>query len=741
MGGIPLPDGAGVLTQSNTKTDQAKELELANKSFFQRMKEFPGDLYQSFTGEDIPIEFPNIPEVTSLADSQPDFMTGLIANAKIMMARDDRGKTEIIKETFKQDPRWGGAFEDKYNNPIIVWDGDPYYINKPGFSGQDIGTFIGEIIKYFPATKFVAGAKDALSTAIRGTGAYALTEAGSKGLETAITPKTVKSEKQKLGDVAEDIAVSTAIGVATDAVLPGAVKLAKKSVNLATEKIDSFPKFSPEIIQGSKYPLLQGQRGAEVPDRKTGPTEKVTSQLETEDRIRRAPSTDPNAASIIRGFDENQLTEIRKDARALQEEFGSGRVDIIEADDLQTAVAEDVQSLATATAQQLKKQAGDSYTVVQGADFQPVMSPEGIIEVSNNALNKILGKGEDQLGITQRELTDMKLLKRELDYLKKINKIAKNPRARAQPLNILHGYQKSLNRAYRSAEQGSPEQLALGKIKEIIDQSIFEGIESGFITGDEAVLKSLKEATGLYKQYMGLTGKGAAKDSQEKAANKILEMTSNPNYTPKQVVNSFFGHAKFNPNQSMGLVLNKLKTFLPKEQYQEVVALIKDGVLEKAFSGSGKSGVTRTNIVNNYDDIFVKNKKIINLLFSPDEISKIKQFRKDVMPTLWAEIKLNPSGSGYTVLSGLAQSNLVNYFRLIPIIGTEMVQAGQRIGATKQALNATRQYLNRVNRPLFSATVQATVRPTAVEADDPDVINFLRDIPSQTREKIMQTVN
>ena len=218
-------------------------------------------------------------------------------------------------------------------------------------------------------------------------------------------------------------------------------------------------------------------------------------------------------------------------------------------------------------------------------------------------------------------------------------------------------------------------------------------------------------------------------------------MISNPNYTPKQVVNSFFGHAKFNPNQSMGLVLNKLKTFLPKEQYQEVVALIKDGVLEKAFSGSGKSGVTRTNIVNNYDDIFVKNKKIINLLFSPDEISKIKQFRKDVMPTLWAEIKLNPSGSGYTVLSGLAQSNLVNYFRLIPIIGTEMVQAGQRIGATRQALNATRQYLNRVNRPLFSATVQATVRPTAVEADDPDVINFLRDIPSQTREKIMQTVN
>ena len=101
MGGIPLPDGAGVLTQSNTKTDQAKELELANKSFFQRMKEFPGDLYQSFTGEDIPIEFPNIPEVTSLADSQPDFMTGLIANANYFLDYFINLNNDLVLTTYK----------------------------------------------------------------------------------------------------------------------------------------------------------------------------------------------------------------------------------------------------------------------------------------------------------------------------------------------------------------------------------------------------------------------------------------------------------------------------------------------------------------------------------------------------------------------------------------------------------------------------------------------------------------
>ena len=72
------------------------------------------------------------------------------------MSRDDAGKAEIIKDSFEDDPRFGGVFSDKHNNPMVVWEDKPYYINKPGFSGQDIGTFIGEIAKYSPATKFVS---------------------------------------------------------------------------------------------------------------------------------------------------------------------------------------------------------------------------------------------------------------------------------------------------------------------------------------------------------------------------------------------------------------------------------------------------------------------------------------------------------------------------------------------------------------------------------------------------------
>ena len=743
--GIALPEGAATINQSTTVTEEAKNTEEAEKSYLQRLKELPGNLYEAYTGENVPIEFPNIPEATDMGGDAPGFIEGLLPNLKIMLARDDLGKTEIMKNSFEGDERWGGAFSDKFGNPMIVWNDQPYYVNKPGFSGQDFGTFVGEIVKFAPAMKFVNKAKTVLGTAGRGAGAYSTTALGSQALESAMTPETTKLKDQTTSDLAKDVGISTTIGVGADLVVPGVAKGVTKGVkagaNVVSDATKMFPRFNPETSIKSKFALTQGQRTAELPDVKKGSIQsKVTQQLEEEDVLRNAPSTNPLASNIIKGFDESQLTAIRNEADLLRKEFGSGRVDIVDADDIPTAVGEEIQTSVTKTATSLKDRAGKAYEVVKGAEFQPVMSREGVLETTNNALNSVLSK--DGLGITQRELADMKILNRELEYLKRINNLAQKPNFKGSPLNILSGYQKSLNRAFRSAEEGSPEQLALGRIKGEVDKAVFEGIEKGIITGDEAVLDSLKEATDLYRQYIGLTGKAGGKDSQEKAANRILQMITNPNYTPKQVVTAFFGHAKFNPNQSMGLVLNKLKNVLPEEQYQEVVALAKDAVLEKAFSGTGKSGVTRTNIVNNYDDVFVKNKAITSLLFNADEIKRIKQFRDDVMPTLWADIKLNPSNSGYTILSGMARNGLLNYARLVPIVGTEFVEGVQRIGSTAQAINATRQYLNRVNKPLFSATVQSSIRPVAVEADDEVESSTLQSIiqnaPASLKEKLLE---
>lgn len=136
-----------------------------------------------------------------------------------------------------------------------------------------------------------------------------------------------------------------------------------------SSKAESLPKYVAPVAKGvaeavspapaekavakSKYPLTVGQRGAEAPLR--GPEERVTPQLQEEDVLRRSPSTDPDAAQIIRGFDETQLNEIRADAATLQKEFGSDQTSITESGDVPGAVGEEVQSIVSSRAGELKK--------------------------------------------------------------------------------------------------------------------------------------------------------------------------------------------------------------------------------------------------------------------------------------------------------------------------------------------------------------------------------------------------
>lgn len=755
MAGFDLPNGLSGVNSGTVagnpgtvagKEDNLKEIEYS-KLFYKTVSELPGALYKAATGEGAEVEFPDLPEATEIEDI--GFFESIAPNLKIMAARDDTGKAEIIRNSFKGDPRLGGVFSDKFNNPIVVWNDQPYYINKPGFSGQDIGTFIGEIAKYSPATKIVSKAKGVVNIAGRGAPSYGATELASKAGENLLAPETEKSKKQEPSRVFKDAGTATSIGVATDVVVPGVLKPAgrmiRRGAQAAGETAKSIlPRYTTAIQQvtpaaravpqASKYPLTAGQREAQPPVRDPG--EKVTPQLQTEDLLRRSPMVDEGASETIRDLDKMQLTEIRGDAATIKQEIGSGLPAVSAAENPVGASAEQIQSIATKRADALKTEAGAAYKAVGDAEFPPIFSREGIVQTTGDVINSVIS---GELKMTAREIASMPILKRELDFLKRLGKMASNPKFKGQPLTTIHGYQKTLNRAFRQAEKGSPEQKALGNMKGVVDKAVFDGIEQGIVTGDQAILDQLKSATGLYRQYIGLTGKGSARNQPQKRANKLLEMMTDPDFTPEYFANALLGHAKFNPSQSMGLVIDKLKAALPENESEEVIALIKDGVLEKAFSGKGKSGVTRTNIVNNFEDVFVNQKTIIEKLFSPEEISRIRQFKNDVLPTMWAEIKLNPSGTAYLMLGKFAESNLLKWARGIPLIG-EGVSAGLggMKGATErsQASDAVRQYIARTSRPLFSAPISAAARPPAISDDaDASVVLPLANTMSEAAKK------
>ena len=661
---------------------------------------------ESVSGSEI--EYPDVPEITEMGDDLPNFLTTFFPNIKAALTSDDIGKAEVFENAFKDDDRWGGSYQDKFGKPLIVWNDNPYYINKPGLSATDLNSVLGEMVKYFPASKFASGAKSLIGTIGRGVFGYGATESSSKAGERLVTPKTVTARDNSLGSVAGDIGLMTGIGVGADVVLPpvvkGGVKLIKAGTKGTTGSVKKvkdliFPKFEPDSQTVSKYPLTQGQRTANPPE---GVTPKQTEQLGQEDVLRQTASSDLGTETL-RKFDDTQLSEIRSDALKLQEEFGAGTVG---ADgvysNIPLAAAEEMQTVVGREADRLKAESQEAYKAVKDAPVQPMISAKGINTVASDVLNeykKIFSPGQLDGGPLLKEVVN----------LQRLIKLSKNPKFKDASLTNIHGYQKRLNTAIGSAPVGSPERMALQNMKRVLDESVYSGIEKGFISGDQAVLDQLQNATSLYKDYMGLTGRAFGKDSAEKASNRILEQITSKNYTPEQVVNLLFGHNKFAPNKSLPLVISKLRNILPEAQFVEVKALLKDGILTKAFGGQGGE-ITRSAIVKNYNNIFNKQKSIINELFTPDEILKIKQFRQNVLPTLWSEIKLNPSGTGYTMMGAFFRQGLLSH-PFVRVVAPTVIRNIDEAKTASFAMDAVSQTVQRFQAPLITTTGAATIRP------------------------------
>ena len=727
-----LPGAVGS-NQGKSKPLQEKELaEEDDSTLLEKVQEIPSDLIDAATGEGQEIEFPEIPEASDMGGDAPGLIEGLIPNIKIFLARDDVGKSEIMEKSFKGDERWGGRFQDKFGNPMIVWNGQPYYVNKPGFSSQDFGTFVGETIKMLPAA-MISGGPTVLSTIFRGIPTYAATEAGSQALESQLTPETTKAKDRSAGDIATDVATATGVGVAADVVLPPALKLAGRAAmapvrgaaNVAGVQLPRFMRPTPN--QSSPYIMTQGQRSGELPNPETGQLDTLaSSDLAREDILRRSAGVDAGASDQLRGFDRRQLDQIRGDAEDLRSRMGSGDPMVAGALDTPTAAAEGIQSAAQRAAQEIKTRAGQSYKAVDDAANKPVLSQRGLMETASDAIAML----RNEVGPAMR--AEMPNLSKQMKKLEKLVKIAQNPNFKGAPLKAIDDYQRALNIQIEKAMSvggNAAEGRALTMLKNQLNEAYNTAIERGLMFGDQSVIDQLQQSRQIYTKYMGLTGKQSSKNPSVRAANKILEMITNTEANPKQVVGALFGHNKFAPANAVPTVIRKLKSTLGEgsAEYQEIIGLMKDATLERAFAGTGRSGVTRTNIVNNYKDVFGKNKAVINELFSKEELAQIAKFRNDVMPTLWAEIKLNPSGTATTILGELGRGGLLNTVAGIPG-AAGAVKAIEGGFERREVQRIVQQYLDRAKAPLFSTAIQAEAKPEVIETINPQSSPALQSI-------------
>ena len=690
------------------------------------------EIKKAWTGEEKQIEYPNAEEMT---DIDIGFFDQLGPMLKMMISRSDTGKAEIIRDAYEGDKRFGGAFIDKFKNPMIVWENKPYYINKPGATETDFSNVLSEIVKFLPITKWTQAGKGTGKKTLRGTVGYGGTETANVIGEEIVSPETSKSKDAF--DRAAEIGTSTAIGVGTDIAVPPAVSVLGKGLKaIVPQKVkDVLPTLTKDVyetITKSDYDLSKGQATSKPFIKGEGSAMEQASPQIIKEHIMRTSKGE--GADIMQGLDRTQLNSIRSDADKLWDEIGSSETGGLSKQDIPYESVTGVKKIVTGQAQKLKKSAKNIYESQNLSELS--LTPEGINKFADNAIEAIKSKK-----IGARVMGDMPVLTRELKWLRRLKKLSSKPNFKQKPFSVMRDYQKSLNTQIKnvmSKAPDSPEAAFLLTVKKELDDFITQGIDNAFIVGDETIIKDLLKANKDYRAYLGLTGKDVGRDGAEKAANNILKKLTNPGLDADAVVNTFFGNARFQPASTMRLVLQKIKQNIPKEQYKEVVALVKDGVLTRGFSGKGESGVTRTNIINNYNQTFKRNRGLIKMLFSEDELKRIGQFKDNVLPTLWAEINLNPSNSGNLLMFGMVKKGLLSYAGRLPLGG--MIDPGsyKGIGEARSAYDAVKGYLNRKQAPLFTTTTQAPIRAEGEELPTSEIIKDLglTNIPKNLKNKI-----
>ena len=163
---------------------------------------------------------------------------------------------------------------------------------------------------------------------------------------------------------------------------------------------------------------------------------------------------------------------------------------------------------------------------------------------------------------------------------------------------------------------------------------------------------------------------------------------------------------------------------------------MKDGIMTKAFAGKGGE-ITRKSIVDNYNDVFFKNRDIINRLFTPDEIARIKDFRTNVLPTIWAETKLNTSGTFYSLLSSASRAGMLNAPSIPLRMASQKILSGsENLRNASDAANAVSQTIFRMNTPMFSDATQSVIRTSLPPQDEAEA----EAMSDSERNKLLQAI-
>tara|TARA_R100000808_G_scaffold5889_5_gene17786 strand:+ start:2879 stop:5017 length:2139 start_codon:yes stop_codon:yes gene_type:complete len=657
----------------------------------------------------------NLPEIT--AQKTVPWYDRLGTDFKLMATSEPWEKARIIASSF---PDRVELFQDtKTKEPIISLDGKQFVVNKEGLSAQDLNDFVAETGSYL-IPSILSGGAGFLARLGLGALTYGTAEAGR---ELATTAFGGKAPHESPIDV-QDVGAVSAIGATTEAVLPPVLKLGKRGLqkiwsgvtqSQSPQRLQAIVAAAASGDENALQKVLQANRsgGGNIPltrGQQTG----SRADLETEAMMREGSgSYGVRATDVMRGFDENQMVAIEREAQKLQERVGRGsgfapdtpyNIGTQIQDDL--IKAEAIEGSSAAAAMTAKRQA---------IRENPAFITGGTLLKGIESILAIPG----ERGLRTEMLNMMPHAKQVMGRLRRTRKNLKEGRMSRADYAVVDDFRRSLQTRINSLKgpDSGEEQALLIEMKSRLDLSIDDAITKGLIHGDPNTLAIVKQGNKAWAEYQRKffprpKDRFGAPDLAGKKLGQILGGES-----PENVVSFFVNVTKAGPKKETVELFKRVQNIFGKDSEQ--IALIKDAAIYRMFTNAnmkGKADVTRTAIVKNYFDFFEKNKSLANVMFTAREREAVRKFVGQVARTIPAETKMNPSGSGHLIARLFRDLGSGGLLARITAMGKGLPIVGDAGGA---GYAKTLAYANRLTSAPLGATVTA--------ATDKDRNSFAQD--------------
>ena len=661
--------GVNIVTDENV-IKQFEELETQDKGVINAIKKAGISIYDFFDGTKR-TEFPEVGEFGSSSRVADNTTTGQFS--KITLGT---GITPLLEEKINviqsQMPD-AQIVKDAYDNPMVILpDGSPLYINKPGASLEDFTTLVSQMIQYVPAAKWATQTGKSLIKKI--------VQSGVGGGATSVAQDIATMPFGAEGVDVPKAIISTLVPMGFEGVISPAFRFTVK-------KLFGNPKFT-EIVDGQIQLNLKGRRAAKAAN--IDLSEPKSKQWIDSFGLSLSRNLDENTAAAIAAGDEFGIQFAPPQATgddmgiAYLFQAADGKLgreaqviakDFLTSQDLKMGDITSTVLHKIVTGNTTLKEVGEEFPDLYKSIIERHTKSSENVSTAYNAINKdgVFTGSKSNINllnlnilksIDENDMLINGVIDKELypvahkayDIIKNFTNSTKRKDMVVfgnVPITFSNKTYREFDKVYKQLQGlyksnlSNADKKVLTLVKNEYDKFIDDSLTNGLFTKmdgtNSTTLEIIKNASKTSKEHFDLFGSHKGKSFADRTINKIL---NDKDMTPEKTLDLLFNLNTIGKRGQSLEVIKRLKTVfgVSGDDFGDAAfsgdfMKLREGFVKRMiFNANKKVGndfrFSSEKFVDDFQKMQVQNPKLLTELFSKKEIQQLGKFVTEVKKTL-----------------------------------------------------------------------------------------------------------